>query len=62
MHRTLSEHISRLEERLAELNRELESPLRSPFERDQIRVDIGIAERSLTHFRKAHELERKIYR
>ncbi len=62
MQRTLSEHISRLEERLALLNEELENPSRSAVERREIRIDIGIAERSLAHFKKAYELEQKLHR
>lgn len=62
MQRPLQEHISHLERRIAALNKELDNPARSPFEYSEIRIDIGIAERSLVHFRKAYELERKLSR
>jgi hypothetical protein len=62
MQRPLHEHISHLEQRIAALNKELENPLRSSFERGEISIDIGIAERSLVYFKKAFELERKLSR
>ncbi|HEY1804246.1 MAG TPA: hypothetical protein VGG45_07165 [Terracidiphilus sp.] len=62
MQRTLSDHISRIEDRLESLNKELEDPSRSAVEREQIGIDIGIAERSLAHFKKAYALEQKLYR
>ncbi|HVN93191.1 MAG TPA: hypothetical protein VMT38_05830 [Terracidiphilus sp.] len=62
MQRTLSEHISHLEERLASLNKELENPSRTSVERSAIMIDIGIAERSLAHFKKAYELELRLNR
>jgi hypothetical protein len=62
MQRTLSEHITYLEERIKALNSELEEPAKLPAMRREIRVDIGIAMRSLEHFRKAFELEKKLSR
>jgi hypothetical protein len=62
MQRTLSDHISHLEEKLLLLNKELENPSRSAVERGEITIDIGIAERSLAHFKKAYELERRLNR
>jgi len=62
MQRTLSEHIRYLEERIQALNTELEDPDRLPSALSEIQVDIGIATRSLEHFRKAFELEEKLSR
>jgi hypothetical protein len=62
MQRTLSEHIRYLEERIKALNKELEEPDKLPSAQSEIRVDIGIATRSLEHFRKAFELEQKLSR
>lgn len=62
MQRTLSEHITYLEQRIESLKREVDEPGKSPNEIDQISIDIGIAERSLVHFKKAYELELKLSR
>lgn len=60
MQRTLSEHISYLAQRIEVLKNEFENPKRSPLEKTEIKIDLGIAERSLVHFQKAFELEKKL--
>jgi len=60
MQRTLSEHIAYLEQKIESLQIEMDEPGKSSHGMEQISVDIGIAERSLIHFRKAYELELKL--
>ncbi len=60
MQRTLAEHIAYLEERITALKHELENPARTSMEKAELRIDLGIAERSLVHFQKAFALERKL--
>ncbi|HLY42469.1 MAG TPA: hypothetical protein VKR52_14740 [Terracidiphilus sp.] len=60
MQRTLAEHIAYLEQRIAALKNELENPSRTPMEKVELKIDLGIAERSLAHFQKAFALERKL--
>jgi hypothetical protein len=62
MQRTLREHIDDLEQKVEALKRELDQPGKSDHDLDQISIDIGIATRSLIHFRKAYELEMKLSR
>jgi hypothetical protein len=62
MQRTLREHIDYLEQKIEALKREMDEPGKSPHDIDEVSIDIGIAERSLTHFRKAYELELKLSR
>jgi hypothetical protein len=62
MQRTLREHIDYLEQKIGALTTELEQSGQSSHHLSQIGIDIGIAERSLTHFRKAYELEQKLSR
>ena len=52
MQRTLREHISFLEEKIAALKKELENPAIPPIEKTEIEIDLGIAERALAHFQK----------
>jgi hypothetical protein len=47
---------------LEALKKELEQPGQSVFALKEIGIDLGIAERSLTHFQKAYELELKLSR
>ena len=42
------------------LKREIEEPHKSPPEKQERRIDLGIAERSIVHFQKAFELEQRI--
>jgi hypothetical protein len=60
MQRTLSEHIKYLEGKIEALNEEMKSPGRTAAEKAEIKIDLGIAERSLVHFQKAFELERRL--
>jgi hypothetical protein len=62
MQRTLSEHLTYLERRIEALKKQLEEPGKSPAEQNEIKIDLGIAERSLVHFRKAYALEQKLTR
>jgi hypothetical protein len=60
MQRTLREHINYLEEKIKTLQKELTNPDRSLVEKAELKVDLGIAERSLAHFQKAFALEQKL--
>ena len=60
MERSLREHIAYLEERISSLQQELLQPGRTPYEQASIKIDLGIATRSLVHFQKAFELEQKV--
>jgi hypothetical protein len=62
MQRTLREHIDYLEQKIETLQSELEQAGKSPHNLNEIEIDIGIAERSLMHFRKAYELELRVSR
>lgn len=60
MQRSLREHITFLEEKIASLKTQQGDRDRTPGERNQSAVDLGIAERALVHFQKAYELEQKL--
>lgn len=60
MQRTLSEHIAFLEQKIQTLTQQLHDPLTSAIERAELKIDLGIAERSLVHFQKAYALEKKL--
>jgi hypothetical protein len=60
MQRTLSEHITWLEEKIAALKKQLDTSEKSPLQKAEIKVDLGIAERALTNFQKAFALEQKL--
>ena len=60
MQRTLSEHINYLEQEIESLKIELQEPGKSPSTRKEVRIDLGIAERALVHFRKAFEFEQRV--
>jgi hypothetical protein len=62
MQRTLSEHITYLEQRIDALRKQLEEPGKSPAEQHEIKIDLGIAERSLVYFQKAYALEQRLSR
>ena len=60
MQRTLREHITHLERKIESLKKESRQPGKSLTEQKEINIDLGIAERSLVHFRKAFELEERL--
>lgn len=60
MDRPLKEHISHLEHRLQELNREIMENKRTQDERNQLESEIRAAQLALTYYRKALELERQV--
>lgn len=60
MHRSLREHITQLEQRIESLEAALADPDRTTTEKVDLRLDLEIAERALTYFRKAFELEQRI--
>jgi hypothetical protein len=60
MQRTLSEHISYLEQKIEAIRKGLQEPGRSLAEKSEMKIDLGIAERSLVHFQKAFALEKKL--
>jgi len=58
--RSLREHITYLEQKIANLKAQASDPDRTADERYQSSIDIGIAERALVHFRRAYELEQEV--
>lgn len=62
MQRTLSEHINYLEQKIEALEKGLTQSDKSSHDLEEIGIDLGIAQRSLIHFRKAYELELKLQR
>ena len=62
MQRTLSDHITSLEEKIEAIKDELGQQGSSFSRENDLRIDLGIAERALVYFRKAFELERKLFR
>ena len=60
MQRPLRDHVAYLEQKIVLLNKELEEPTKTLLQKNEIKVDLGIAERSLVHFRKAFELEQRL--
>ena len=60
MQRPLSEHIAYLEHKSETLKAALADPDRTAEERVSLRTDLDMAERALTFFRKAFDLERRI--
>ena len=62
MQRTLREHITYLQQKIDALNSQLIDPDKTDFQRGQLRIDLGIAVRSLEHFQKAFDLEQKLSR
>jgi hypothetical protein len=60
MQRTLREHIPQLERKIESLKKEIHESGKSLRQQREISIDLGIAERSLVHFRKAFELEQRL--
>jgi len=60
MQRTLREHISYLEAKIEALKKGLGNAGVSLSDQNEMKIDLDFAERSLEHFRKAYELERKV--
>lgn len=60
MHRTLSEHIAFLEQKVESLRKGIQDPATAPDEKDWMKLQIGIAEHALTNFQRALALETKL--
>lgn len=60
MQRTLSEHISYLEEKIESLKKALDEPGQTASHQNEIEIDLGIAERALAHFRRAFDFEQRL--
>lgn len=60
MERTLREHITYLEQKIEMFKNELQDSTKSASQQNEIEIDLGIAERSLTHFQKAFDLEQRL--
>jgi len=60
MQRPLREHISYLEQKIEALKLECADDRVTDPEKVNRRIDLGIAERALVHFRKAFELESRL--
>ena len=60
MQRTLSEHITYLEQKIAMFKKQLEEPGKTASEQNEIEIDLGIAERALAHFRRAFDFEERL--
>ena len=59
MQRTLSEHISYLEQKIEALKKQL-TETGTPSEQNEIEIDLGIAERALVHFQRAFDFEQRL--
>jgi len=58
--RPIKDHIAHLEQKIEQLKAKLADPHRTDAEKVVARIDLGIAERAITHYRKALELEGQI--
>lgn len=56
----LREHVSHLEQRLRDLNKQLMEQGRTRVERNRIESEIRAAELALDYYRRAQELERQL--
>ena len=59
MQRTLSEHLL-IWERIEMLKKGLQDPERTISEKQEMKIDLGIAERALANFQKAFALEKRL--
>jgi len=57
----LHEHISYLERRVQTLKTALADADHSAAEKMDLRIDLDLAERALSHFRRAFELEQRLF-
>lgn len=60
MQRSLQEHISRLEEKIVILRRQLRSDDLPDYQRSEQELDFSNAEQALNLFRMAYDIEQKI--
>ena len=60
MQKPLSEHTSRLEQKIVILKRELRNPDLADYERNEREISLLNAEEALKLFRRAYELEQKL--
>ena len=60
MERPVKDHISRLEKRIDELNKQIIEDRRTQDERHRIESEIRAAELALVYYRKALELEQQV--
>ena len=60
MDRTLKEHISELQRKQQELNRQIMENARTHVERNRIESEIRAAELAITYYKKALELEGQV--
>lgn len=60
MQRTLSEHITFLEQKIDALKKQFEEPGQTASQQNEIEIDLGVAERALTHFQRAFDFEQRL--
>lgn len=60
MQRTLSEHITYLEQKIDAFKKQLEEPGKTASQQNEIEIDLGIAERALAHFQRAFDFEQRL--
>jgi hypothetical protein len=60
MERPVKDHISHLEQRIDELNKQIIEDRRTQDERNRIESEIRAAELALVYYRKALELEQQV--
>ena len=61
MQQTLQEHLSNLEKKIAGIEAALREPGRSKDEKMNLRLDLDLAARALAHFRRAFDLENRLF-
>jgi uncharacterized protein YigA (DUF484 family) len=60
MERPVKDHISHLEERIQDLNKQIMENRRTQNERNRLESEIRAAELALVYYRKALELEQQV--